>query len=199
MRRSSGTSETPGVDRRPRDCRCRRAGRGCRISPLSTRSMPKSAARQLGAAAAHQTGEPEDLAGVEVEADVVDAVSGREVADLRAGEPPSDRRALLPLEGLLHRSCPTMASMIWFMVSVGRVLGQDVPAVAQDGDAVGDAEDLLHAVRDVDDRDASRLEPLRPARRATRPRCAVSDEVGSSMIRTRASWASALAISVSCQ
>ena len=32
--------------------------------------------------------------------------------------------------------------------------GDDVLAVAQDGRAVGDARDLVHAVRDVDDRDA---------------------------------------------
>ena len=37
--------------------------------------------------------------------------------------------------------------------------GDDMPAVAQDGRPVGDAHDLVHAVRDVDDGDAFRLQP----------------------------------------
>ena len=71
-------------------------------------------------------------------------------------------------------------------------------AVAQDGHAVGDLRQLLEPVRDVDDPDA-----LRPsARGSTRNRFStsrsLSDAVGSSMIRIRASAPSALAISTSC-
>ena len=39
--------------------------------------------------------------------------------------------------------------------------GDDVTAVAQDRRAVGDARDLVHAVRDVDDRDALGFEPAK--------------------------------------
>ena len=37
--------------------------------------------------------------------------------------------------------------------------GDDVPTVAQDGGAIGDPRDLVHAVRDIDDRHALGLEP----------------------------------------
>ena len=37
--------------------------------------------------------------------------------------------------------------------------GDDMPAVAQDGGAIGDPRDLVHAVRDIDDRHALGLEP----------------------------------------
>ena len=40
----------------------------------------------------------------------------------------------------------------------GRLERVDILAVAHDGDAVGDALELIHAVRDVDDADAGLLE-----------------------------------------
>ena len=71
-------------------------------------------------------------------------------------------------------------------------------AVAHDRDAVGDPRDLVEPVRDVEDGDPSRLEL--PDRRSNRPSISrsVSVAVGSSMITTLASMASALAISTRC-
>src|SRR5687768_4782716 len=57
---------------------------------------------QLGAPAAHKSGETEDLPRIEVEADVLHAFSGRKVANLEQGSHRAIDRALLPLEGLLH-------------------------------------------------------------------------------------------------
>ena len=49
-------------------------------------------------------------------------------------------------------SRPTIAAMIRSAVSSAIGAVSDVPAVAQHGDPVGQREDLVHPVRDVDDR-----------------------------------------------
>ena len=74
----------------------------------------------------------------------------------------------------------------------------DVASVAQDGRAVADARKLLHPVRDVDDRDAAARSGARSRRTADRSRDSVSADVGSSMMRMRASSDSALATSTIC-
>ncbi len=115
--------------------------------------------RQLGAPAAHETGETKDLTRIEVEANVLHAASGRKIANLEQGSHRAIDRALLPLEGLLHGLADDGVDDLVHRQR-GRIFGEDVTAVPQNGDAVGNAEDLVHPVRDVDDRDASFLEAL---------------------------------------
>ena len=77
--------------------------------------------------------------------------------------------------------------------------GDHMPAVAQDGGAVGDARDLVHAVRDVDDRDALRPSACAGRRTAARRR---GQTARSTARRAPGRWASceiALTISVSCR
>ncbi len=49
---------------------------------------------------------------------------------------------------------PAMAAMTPSTLVSRKLAFVDLLAVAQDGEAVGDAEDLLEPVRDVDDADA---------------------------------------------
>ena len=106
---------------------------------------PENRPRQLGAPAAHETGDTQDLAWIEVEAHVMDAISGREIANFEQGSHGAIDVSLLPLERLLHGLAddgvddPVHGQR-------RRVLGQDVAAIAQNGDAVGNLEDLIHAV-----------------------------------------------------
>ena len=58
-------------------------------------------------------------------------------------------------------------------------------AVAEHGDAVGDGEDLVELVGDVDDGGAARGEAVERWRTARAPRGCVSDDVGSSRMSTR--------------
>ena len=78
-------------------------------------------------------------------------------------------------------------------------LGEKLLSVAQDGDAVGNPVNLVHSVGDVDDRDSACLQPCRLIAKSASVSCLARLAVGSSMISTWASWASAFAISVSCQ
>ena len=87
----------------------------------------------------------------------------------------------------------TSASASSSAVSVGR----DDAAVAHDGDPVGQSDDLLEPVRDIEDGDALRLE-LEDDAKSSSISASVSVAVGSSRITTLASMASALAISTIC-
>ena len=94
-------------------------------------------------------------------------------------------------------SRPTIAEMIAFSErpSIGAVKTRS--AVAQHRDPIGERDDFVDAVRGVDDRNAR----LRQLAHDLEQRLAFrldSAEVGSSMIRIRASSDSALAISTSC-
>ena len=93
---------------------------------------------------------------------------------------------------------PTICSMIQatsMSASVGA--GHDA-AVAQHRDRVADLQQLVELVRDVDDRDARAPAGRAMTRKSPSTSAALSADVGSSMIRTRTSWASALAISTTC-
>ena len=85
------------------------------------------------------------------------------------------------------------------VAGLGDRAGRDVGAVAQHGDPVGEHEDLLEAMADVDDADAARRAAAGRCRTAARRRASVSAAVGSSMIRMRAFCESALAISTRCR
>src|SRR5215207_5268347 len=99
---------------------------------------------QLGAPAAHETGETKDLTRIEVEAHVLHAASGRKIANLEQGSRRAIDEALPPLESLLHRLADDGVDDL-IHGQRGRILGEDVPAVPQNGDAVGNSEDLVHA------------------------------------------------------
>ena len=92
---------------------------------------------------------------------------------------------------------PVMRSTIHAESTSSRRRLTDDHAVAKDGHAVGDAQQLLQPMRDVDDRDAVRRQVADDLKR-TAISAALSAEVGSSIIRTRTSRTSALAISTIC-
>ena len=112
-------------------------------------------AHGLGAARADKTGEAEDLALAELEGNVLD-IEGVQVLGLehdgRVG-----RAHGLCFRFLIDRAADHEADDLGDLRR-GGVERSDVLAVAHDGDAVGDAFELIHAVRDIDDADAGLLE-----------------------------------------
>src|SRR4029453_16323924 len=120
---------------------------------------PEQDARQLRTTAAHQAGQAEDLALVQLERDVADPPTGVESLSLQQHFPGAPRRTLLVLELALDL-LPDDALHDLLAGDLLERLGEQPPAVAQDGDPVGDPVHLLHPVRDVDDRYAPRLEAL---------------------------------------
>ncbi|MFO1055584.1 MAG: hypothetical protein U1E53_01305 [Dongiaceae bacterium] len=76
------------------------------------------------------------------------------------------RKAMVGKTWLITR--PVISSSSRPRSPLGGGQGGDVPAVAQHGDAVGDAADLAHPVGDVDDADAVRLGLLDQAEQAGR-------------------------------
>src|SRR6267378_1721214 len=142
----------------------------------------KDAPEQLGIAGALQAGKPDDLAGANGEGDLPDQprspvrrcrsrLRHRERLDLQPHgancrpphrEVPAQLATDHPVDQLRFREVPGQG-------------GSDVLPVAQHGDPIGDAVNLLHPVRDVDDPAAAGLElshereqlvDLRPAERA---------------------------------
>ena len=111
---------------------------------------------QLGAAGAHEPVQAEDLALAHVERDVLQVgieLRG-EVLDRQnriAGLVVDRREAVV--ERAAHHGGDELVH-----VGVGGVLGHDHVAVAQHRHVVADLEDLVHLVRDVDERDALALE-----------------------------------------
>src|SRR4051812_38186385 len=114
---------------------------------------------QLAAAGADEPGNPKELAPAEVEACILD--------DVRQGQA-LDAQQLLVAHGArgdaalaaLGRGLGTPRNVL-DQPLLGELLGAprvDDAAVAHDRDVVGDLEDLVQAVRDVDDRDVALLE-----------------------------------------
>ena len=95
-------------------------------------------------------------------------------------------------------SRPTISRMAAAGVSSRAGRGRDPAAVAQDRDPVGDLEDLLHAVRDEEDRHALAGAGCATMRKSCAHLVRRQRAVGSSMIRTRTSSEIALAISTVC-
>ena len=104
----------------------------------------------VGAAGADQTGKPEHLAGAEVERDVLKRALAAQTADR---QPHRARFAPLAPEELPHLAADHAADGRGRR-QLGARRGRDPAAVAQDRDAVGDLEDLFHAVGDEEDRHA---------------------------------------------
>ena len=109
---------------------------------------PEDRPDHLGPAGADQTGDPEDLTPVELEADVAHLPPAIQVADLehhgRIGRLGQLRRRLVdrPAD---HHADDLLGRCL------GRVHGLDVATVAHDRDPVRDLLELFEAVRDVDD------------------------------------------------
>ena len=109
--------------------------------------------------------------------DVAHAPAMASVAQLEHGV--ADR-ALRSCGNRLSIDRPTIIETSVLLVDLADVLGADMGAVAQHGDAVGEREDLRQAVADIDDGDAAlraagarsssaAARRPRPARRSARP------------------------------
>src|SRR5690242_7935823 len=111
--------------------------------------------RQLGAAGSDQAGEAEDLAPAHGKRDIADSA-------FRAGEPArfeddlADGHIALGEDGVdvaaYHETDQAGA------IDLAQFARGDLPAVAQDGDPIGDGGDFLQAVRNIDDADAGRAQ-----------------------------------------
>ena len=114
---------------------------------------------QFRPAAAHQPGQAEDLARLQGERDIVHPRWGVEVLGfeqylaerLVAAFPVGHLGAELLADDALHDLRRG---------DVGEPFGEQPVSVAQDGDPIRDPVHLVHPVRDVDDRDAPRLQPV---------------------------------------
>jgi hypothetical protein len=117
---------------------------------------------KLGAAGADQPGETNHLAGMHGQRATLDAWSVGEVDGRKYGSATRRIRisfwiVLLLVEGGEHRARPSGGR--WCSArDLGLVERADEVAVAQHADAVGEFVDLAHAVADVDDGDAFRLQ-----------------------------------------
>ena len=117
----------------------------------------KQDARQRAAAAAEQACDADDFARIEREIDRDGLARTAQGTDFE------QRRAARGVAALDVGEAPRAAANDILDNSVERQFahrrGDDVPSVAQDGGAIGDPRDLVHPVRDVDDRHALGLEP----------------------------------------
>ena len=123
----------------------------------------EQAFQQLGAARAHQAGDAQDFAAPQRKRNVLQPPAP---GMARPGE-----RQMLDFEHDVARlrgrdrsvssiSRPTIRCVTARGVGLRRVERLDQPAVAQHGDPIGQAKHLVHLVRDVEDRDAARSQPL---------------------------------------
>src|SRR5690606_3877303 len=94
-------------------------------------------------------GEAEDLAAAQLEGDVLQQAAGAEPLDLHDDLVRGGLGQLGPGAGLEH--APHHHLDDGGDIDLGAFEAADVLAVAQHGDAVGEAPRLLHAVGDVDD------------------------------------------------
>ena len=115
--------------------------------------MTEDSAHDLAAARAYQTGKAEDLACAELEVDVSEAAAvGLFLCQLLAlKDNVADRH-----RGVLGEYAGNLAAYHagdqLIRVVIGCRAGFDPLAVADDGDVVRDAEDLVHLVGDVQNR-----------------------------------------------
>ena len=109
---------------------------------------------QFGAACTDETGKAENFAALESEARRFDAIAGK-LADRKRqhlGFDAARRR------GEIADRAPDHQFDDAFRRGVGGGEFADLPAVAHDGDGVGDLGDFLQPMRDVDETGAARLE-----------------------------------------
>ena len=116
---------------------------------VATGGMAGDDVGQLEHARAGEPGEPEDLALVDVEVDAAQPLAG-DLAHLehhRRVRLRRDRRTVVRVDVLAHHQARERAR-----VQRGDVVRAHEPAAAQDRHPVGELEDLVHPVRDVEDR-----------------------------------------------
>ena len=129
--------------------------------------------QELPLTLALQSAQAEDLAAMQIEADIMKALAGAEIAD---GEDDRRRKHLsrsAASEGRFAASArPTMSCTRSVVVVPDGGNGGDVLAILEHRDAVGDGEDLLQTVGDEDDRRPLVAQSDARARRGARPdRC----------------------------
>jgi hypothetical protein len=107
--------------------------------------------RHVGAPRAHEARHAQDLAPVQVEGDVLEHAVARQPLGLQHD---LGRRGAGGLGEVVADLAPDHLGDHPLARHLGHGPGRDVAAVADHRDAVGDLEDLLEPVRDVDDRDA---------------------------------------------
>ena len=110
----------------------------------------------LRSARAHQAGQPQDLAPVELEGYISDLPAAIQSLD------PQDHLADLPLDGresLVQRAAHHHADQLAFGGACDVHRAHEL-AVLQDGGPIGDLKHLVQAVRDVDDGDPLLLQRL---------------------------------------
>ena len=170
-----------------------------RISPATQRVGAEDGAQRLAAAAADEADQADDLARADGERHVVQAGVGREVLRRRGAAAASrigrrrDRR-----EGDVGRLAEHRLDQARFGL-VRDLRRAHHRAVAHHGDAVGGRQRMVEEMGDVDDRcvPSAASRAITSCSRAASS--AVSDEVGSSMMMTRASRAMARMISTFCR
>ena len=150
---------------------------------------------ELGAAAALQAGDPHDLAGSQFQVDAVDvAVAGTAQFEARLAERRCPPR---PPGKYVGDGAADHAAHQFVGVELGGRAARHECAVLQHGDGVAEVEDLLEPVRDVEDRDAARLQPAHD--RVEQLDLVVGERGGRLVHRmTRASTESAFTISTIC-
>ena len=141
--RDSGSN---GTARRADADRATRQGDLARVGPVGAEDRP----HELRATAPDQAGEPDDLAGTNVERGVDDRGRAREAAHREDNRRVVGRKGLVG-ERQLHRP-PEHGVDERVGCLVGGRGSPHEPAVSQDGHVIGECEHLGEEVRDVDDR-----------------------------------------------
>ena len=204
-----GDEADAGAQRARGDRAGRTGGRpagACRCG--GRRAGAEQGLQQLGAAGAHEAGQPDDLAGADGQADAGrlaaagpgDAGPHGQAVDLeqRLARPARPAASLGAGANRRWPGRPTIIAMIRRRSHRARRVDAGRPAplrstVARSATCL----DLLHPVGDVDDADAAAAQAADGGEQPPTSASA-SAAVGSSMTSTRASRASALAISTSC-
>ena len=123
------------------------------------RPSAHDAIEELAAARAHQTIDAEDLALANGQRDVIDLIAAGRTrqADVLGAERLLADRMLLRLGEILGRRSDHLANDP-ADVDIRHALAAGDAPVAQHGDEIADADQLLQAMRDIDDGDAARLQ-----------------------------------------
>ena len=128
-----------------------------RISPGGESAEAGENFAELALAIARNAGDAENLAGMEVE---IDVLQSRDAALVAAGHAPQRqdrrlrrgrRRATLLMIVAKDDFSPDHQPRQHAMIAIDRVLGRDLLPTAEDGDAIGDLENLVELVADEDD------------------------------------------------
>ena len=137
-----------------------------RISPGSAGVDAEKRLRQLAAAGADEAGKADDLAGAHGEADIPgQRLATRSRASSTGAPIGAERLGKEVLDAAADHHLDEFGG-----VGVRHVARADIGAVAQHRDAVGDRENLVEPMADVDDADAARFEASHDVEQARRRR-----------------------------